>query len=149
MNALLFDHRLSLATDYPRPTARAGESLIRILQSGICNTDLELMRGYMAFSGVLGHEFVGIVEVSDEAALIGAPVGAQESVRVSTVTPVREDITLTTTQPATIHAYFEADLASRVGGYVKAVKVDIGDSVAAGEVLAEIDAPELGNQAER
>ncbi|MCB1237330.1 MAG: hypothetical protein KDM91_19860, partial [Verrucomicrobiae bacterium] len=50
-------------------------------------------------------------------ALIGAPVGAQESVRVSTVTPVREDITLTTTQPATIHAYFEADLASRVGGY--------------------------------
>ncbi|MCB1235862.1 MAG: efflux RND transporter periplasmic adaptor subunit, partial [Verrucomicrobiae bacterium] len=81
--------------------------------------------------------------------LIGAPVGAQESVRVSTVTPVREDITLTTSQPATIHAYFEADLASRVGGYVKAVKVDIGDSVAAGEVLAEIDAPELGIQAER
>ena len=74
MNALLFDHRLSLATDYPRPTARAGESLIRILQSGICNTYLELMRGYMAFSGVLGHEFVGIVEVSDEAALIGARV---------------------------------------------------------------------------
>ena len=35
---------------------------MRVLRAGICNTDLEIMKGYMGFSGVLGHEFVGIVE---------------------------------------------------------------------------------------
>jgi len=39
-----------------------GEALIRVLQAGICNTDLEITRGYLDFQGVLGHEFVGIVE---------------------------------------------------------------------------------------
>src|SRR5207302_4288489 len=44
------------------PTPLDGEALIRVLQAGICNTDLEIIRGYMEFQGVLGHEFVGIVE---------------------------------------------------------------------------------------
>ena len=44
-----------------------GEGLIRIRMAGICNTDLELIKGYMGFSGILGHEFVGeVVESSDE-----------------------------------------------------------------------------------
>ena len=38
------------------------EALVRITMSGICNTDLELARGYMGFRGTLGHEFVGVVE---------------------------------------------------------------------------------------
>jgi len=38
-----------------------GESLIRVLQAGVCNTDLEMVRGYYPFTGILGHEFVGIV----------------------------------------------------------------------------------------
>lgn len=42
--------------------------------AGICNTDLELARGYMGFSGVLGHEFVGVVERSEDAALLGKRV---------------------------------------------------------------------------
>ena len=42
--------------------------------AGICNTDLELARGYMGFSGVLGHEFVGVVERAEEAALLGKRV---------------------------------------------------------------------------
>src|SRR2546421_3372177 len=53
---------LTLEYDYPHPTPVAGEALIRVVQVGICNTDLEITRGYMGFQGVLGHEFVGIVE---------------------------------------------------------------------------------------
>ncbi|MBX7099874.1 MAG: alcohol dehydrogenase catalytic domain-containing protein [Myxococcaceae bacterium] len=40
----------------------AGEALIRVSLSGVCNTDLELVRGYAGFRGTLGHEFVGVVE---------------------------------------------------------------------------------------
>lgn len=46
----------------PKPEPQQGEALIKILIAGICNTDLEIARGYMGFRGVLGHEFVGIVE---------------------------------------------------------------------------------------
>jgi threonine dehydrogenase-like Zn-dependent dehydrogenase len=43
-------------------------ALIRILRAGICNTDLEIMQGYMGFVGVLGHEFVGrVVKLHDDA----------------------------------------------------------------------------------
>lgn len=48
------------------PPAKKDEALIRVLRSGICNTDLEIVRGYAGFRGILGHEFVGIVEESPE-----------------------------------------------------------------------------------
>ena len=41
-----------------------GEALVRVLRSGICNTDLEIINGYAGFRGTIGHEFVGIVEES-------------------------------------------------------------------------------------
>ncbi len=53
---------LVLDRNYPMPAPVEGEALIRVLQAGICNTDLEITRGYMDFQGVPGHEFVGIVE---------------------------------------------------------------------------------------
>jgi alcohol dehydrogenase len=62
MNALVFDGKLKLAREYPMPQAPAGESLVRVLRAGICNTDLEITKGYMGYRGVLGHEFVGMVE---------------------------------------------------------------------------------------
>lgn len=43
------------------------EALIRVTRSGICNTDLEIVRGYAGFSGTIGHEFVGVVEKADNA----------------------------------------------------------------------------------
>ena len=46
----------------PKPRPKKGEVLIRVLYAGICNTDLEIVRGYMDFQGILGHEFIGIVE---------------------------------------------------------------------------------------
>ena len=63
MRALVLDRdALSNRVDYPTPTPLAGEVLVRVLRAGVCETDLQLMRGYMGFSGVLGHEFVGIAE---------------------------------------------------------------------------------------
>jgi threonine dehydrogenase-like Zn-dependent dehydrogenase len=49
------------------PVPGPGEALIRPLLAGVCSTDLEICRGYMNFVGVLGHEFVGIVEAVGEA----------------------------------------------------------------------------------
>ena len=45
----------------PRPED-AGECLIRVLKAGICGTDLQLLEGYAEFTGIPGHEFVGVVE---------------------------------------------------------------------------------------
>ncbi len=73
MQALYLDGRLSLR-DLPRPTPAADEALVRVTLAGICNTDVELARGYMAYRGVPGHEFVGVVEAAPDAAWIGARV---------------------------------------------------------------------------
>ena len=59
------DGTARLVPDYPKPVRQPGEALVRVLVAGICNTDLEILSGYMAFSGVLGHEFVGVVEEAD------------------------------------------------------------------------------------
>lgn len=48
--------------DHPRPVPGSQEILVRVLKAGICETDLQLVRGYMGFRGVLGHEFVGVAE---------------------------------------------------------------------------------------
>ncbi len=67
MRALYLDNGLSLREDYPVPIPAAGEALIKVELAGICNTDLELVRGYLAFRGVPGHEFVGLVEQAPSA----------------------------------------------------------------------------------
>ncbi len=73
MRALIFrDNTLSFVQNYPQPALQPGEALVRVTMAGICNTDIEIMRGYLAFEGVPGHEFVGVVEAipsSDEIAL--------------------------------------------------------------------------------
>jgi len=62
MHALLLDQELGLVEDYPTPQIPPGEALIRVKLAGVCNTDLELVKGYMQFQGIPGHEFVGMVE---------------------------------------------------------------------------------------
>jgi len=59
----LEEQTLSLRADLPQPEAPTGEALVRVLRAGICNTDLELLRGYYPYRGIPGHEFVG--EVAD------------------------------------------------------------------------------------
>ena len=61
----------------PVPRPAAGEALIRVHVAGVCNTDLEIARGYMGFEGVLGHEFVGTVEQCDDDAWLGARVAGE------------------------------------------------------------------------
>ncbi|MCK9219941.1 MAG: alcohol dehydrogenase catalytic domain-containing protein [Bacteroidales bacterium] len=72
MKALVFDETLKLK-DVPRPKPKNGEALIRILFSSICNTDLEIIKGYMNFKGIPGHEFVGEV-ISKSSAFFGKNV---------------------------------------------------------------------------
>src|SRR5438876_9565610 len=67
MRALVIhNNTLTLEKGYRQPDLLPGEALIRVLLAGICNTDLEITRGYLAFQGILGHEFVGIVEAVHE-----------------------------------------------------------------------------------
>jgi threonine dehydrogenase-like Zn-dependent dehydrogenase len=54
--------RLALRRDIPSPDPPSGEALVRVVRAGVCNTDIELTRGYYPFTGVLGHEFVGVVD---------------------------------------------------------------------------------------
>jgi alcohol dehydrogenase len=74
MRAVVCNGRLRLATDYPQPVLVPGEALVRVKLAGICNTDLEITRGYMGFHGVLGHEFVGIVESCQDPVWVGQRV---------------------------------------------------------------------------
>jgi len=60
--------------DQPRPHRPAGFALIRLMCGGICNTDLELQRGYYGFAGTPGHEFVGEVIEADSPAWVGRRV---------------------------------------------------------------------------
>lgn len=63
MQALLFDgQRVRLDAKYPEPSPKPDEAIIRPLRMGVCATDIEICHGYMNFKGVLGHEFVGVVE---------------------------------------------------------------------------------------
>jgi threonine dehydrogenase-like Zn-dependent dehydrogenase len=65
---------LELREDYPKPEVRPGEVMLRVLKAGICTTDLELVKGYAGFQGVLGHEFVGLVEEGSPSEWLGRRV---------------------------------------------------------------------------
>lgn len=62
MRAIVFDKELKFDNNYPKPLPNKGEALIKVTLAGICNTDYEITKGYMGYSGILGHEFTGIVE---------------------------------------------------------------------------------------
>jgi len=67
------NHRASFRT-VSKPRRPEGYALVRLLYGGICNTDLELLRGYYGFSGTPGHEFVGEVVAADNERLLGRRV---------------------------------------------------------------------------
>lgn len=76
MKALVCDGTAARVVDHPEPAAAPGMALVRVVRAGICNTDLELVKGYMSFRGVLGHELVGSV-VQGPAAWQGKRVVAE------------------------------------------------------------------------
>jgi alcohol dehydrogenase len=74
MKAIVCDNGMRFVDDYPVPLVRSGWALIRVQLAGICQTDLEIVNGYQDFRGVLGHEFVGLVEGSEDESLLGKRV---------------------------------------------------------------------------
>jgi threonine dehydrogenase-like Zn-dependent dehydrogenase len=66
VRALHFDGTSAHIADLPVPEPESDFALVRVSLAGICNTDLELVRGYMGFRGVLGHEFVGTITAGPE-----------------------------------------------------------------------------------
>jgi threonine dehydrogenase-like Zn-dependent dehydrogenase len=73
MKALWLENNQISLRDVPQPD-KTGEALIRIRRAGICSTDLELVRGYYPYNGVLGHEFVGEVVSAPDVSWIGQRV---------------------------------------------------------------------------
>jgi threonine dehydrogenase-like Zn-dependent dehydrogenase len=73
MQGLFFKKSLSLKKNLALPSA-SDEARIRVSLAGICSTDLEIAKGYMGFQGVLGHEFVGVVETAPDRTWIGKRV---------------------------------------------------------------------------
>lgn len=72
MKALVYDGNLSIR-QAPDPVPSKNEVLIKVRYSSICNTDLEIIKGYMGYHGILGHEFVGEV-VSENSRHYGKDV---------------------------------------------------------------------------
>lgn len=74
MRALVLSDTGPAVQDHRDPVLVPGEALLRPLLAGICATDLELCRGYMGFTGVLGHELVAEVLQADDPAWVGRRV---------------------------------------------------------------------------
>ena len=73
MKATFFDGKqIIFDNNYPNP--EFNETLVQVNLAGICGTDLEILNGYMKYSGILGHEFVGTVVKSNNSNLIGKRV---------------------------------------------------------------------------
>lgn len=66
---------LTYRTDYPQP--QGDDAIIRVVLAGICGTDMELLAGYRGFSGIIGHEFVGVVESCGNPEWLGKRVVAE------------------------------------------------------------------------
>ncbi|UCE01418.1 MAG: alcohol dehydrogenase catalytic domain-containing protein [Candidatus Latescibacterota bacterium] len=76
MRALwLEEQQLRLREDLEIPEPPSGEVRVRVLRAGICNTDLELLRGYYPYAGIPGHEFVGVVDAGPSRLLGQRVVG--------------------------------------------------------------------------
>lgn len=94
---------------------------------------------------------IGLLAVTSgcsEATSATAKKDPGKPVPVKTVSVSQEEVRRTTSQPATVHPYYRTEIRAKVGGYVGELKVDIGDYVEAGAVLAVIVAPEMQKQRE-
>ena len=69
--------------------------------------------------------------------------------RVEVVATIQKDVVHTTSQPATVHPFFQADIISKISGYIEDVFVDIGDAVKAGQPLCKLTVPEIEKQREQ
>ena len=124
---------------------------------------MNIMHRVQVFSGLLlgilltlGLTGCGNSPLMTADAATGSPAATPQSdsqtggtLTVSVVKPERKMLRRRTTQPATVSAYYEADIHAKVAGYLTELKHDIGDEVKAGEVLGIVSIPELDKQKER
>ena len=89
MRALHLDGTAVRVIDTALPDPERDSARVRVSLAGVCNTDLELVKGYMGFRGVLGHEFVGVVEDGPERWLGRRVVAARRAREVSPGTAPR------------------------------------------------------------
>lgn len=90
MNAVVLTERGPRVTEVPFQP-REGEASIRVSVAGVCATDLELVKGYMGFVGVLGHEWVGVVEAAPDPSWVGARVVGDINCACGTCATCRAD----------------------------------------------------------
>src|SRR3989442_14235450 len=91
MKALRYENRELKIAEVAKPIGD-GEAVVRVTLSGICNTDLEITRGYAGFQGTIGHEFVGVIESLPEPGAAARPSGrapleSEPSLTVGLLTP--------------------------------------------------------------
>ncbi len=90
MKALRYENQRLSVADVANPNVD-GEAVVRVKLSGICNTDLEITRGYAGFEGTIGHEFVGVIEslpdMSEARASARAPQPGEPFLTVGLLTP--------------------------------------------------------------
>jgi threonine dehydrogenase-like Zn-dependent dehydrogenase len=91
MKALCYENQKLSLNNIAKPKAD-GEALVRVTLSGICNTDLEITRGYAGFQGTIGHEFVGVIESLPDLVTEARPSGrasneSEPSLTVGLLTP--------------------------------------------------------------
>lgn len=86
MKALWLEDRELAVRDVENPE-RPGEALVRVSLSGVCGTDIELTRGYYPYAGIIGHEFVGVVESCPEPGWVGRRVVGEINVACGSCEP--------------------------------------------------------------
>jgi 2-desacetyl-2-hydroxyethyl bacteriochlorophyllide A dehydrogenase len=92
MAALVFNGKFHIK-NVPKPLRNANEVLIRVTMAGICNTDLEITRGYIpGFNGIPGHEFIGIIEEADDTTLSGKKCTAEINCACGTCEYCKNDL---------------------------------------------------------
>ena len=89
MLALYFDGTPELK-ELPQPAPAPGEVLIRVSLAGICGTDLQILKGYHGFRGIMGHEFVGVVAGPGRLPLAGPAGGGGDQYRLRDLRPLPE-----------------------------------------------------------
>jgi len=83
MRALYFDGQPAIK-EVPRPEPGPGEVMVRVHLAGICGTDLQVLRGYHGFTGVMGHEFVGQVAGPEDSPWLGQRVAGEITIGCGT-----------------------------------------------------------------
>ncbi len=97
-----------------------------------------LVRPILAGGLVVCVALAGCTKTPSGESFIPATQSRGDNSRVEVVTAVQTDVDHTTSQPATVHPSFQADIISKVSGYIEDVFVDIGDAVKSGDPLCQL-----------